>query len=99
MGGDVGLSNHRFLGRHNTKDYDISWYLEADETHPTLMYLTKVTLSQGIISKSKRSYPIDVLNSIHIQLDVLLRYREDAHVCPECGGERGLTNDCPTCNG
>mgnify|MGYP001583427809 CR=1 FL=1 len=100
MGGDIIHSgNFRKLGEADNKDYHFSWFLEEDTTHPTMMYLTTITHFNGELKQSKKSYPIEVLQNIAKELDLLLRYRDDSHICPECGGERGLTNDCPTCNG
>jgi hypothetical protein len=99
MGGDIMRSNFRKLGEVDSKEYHFSWFLEEDETHPTQMYLTRITHFEGELKQERRSYPIKVLRNIAKELNLLLRYREDSHICPECGGERGLTNDCPTCNG
>uniref|UniRef100_A0A6M3LSD0 Uncharacterized protein n=1 Tax=viral metagenome TaxID=1070528 RepID=A0A6M3LSD0_9ZZZZ len=71
MGGDIGLTNHRLLGRSANKDYDISWYLEEDYTHPNDMNIVKITICNGKITQDKRSYPIAVLQSIETQLKII----------------------------
>jgi len=73
MGGDIGLTNHRFLGRQQNKDYDISWYLEEDETHPTLINIVKVTICGDGIRQTRESYPLIVLEAIVRELAILLR--------------------------
>ena len=73
MGGDIGLTNHRLLGRQRTKDYDVSWYLEEDKTHPTLISIVKVSICGDGIRQTRESYPISVLGSISSQLDILLQ--------------------------
>ena len=73
MGGDVGLTNHRLLGRQRTKDYDVSWYLEEDKTHPTLISIVKVTLCGDGIRQTRESYPISVLENISTAMSILLR--------------------------
>jgi len=73
MGGDVGLTNHRLLGRQQTKDYDVSWYLEEDETHPALISIVKVTICGDGIRQTRESYPILVLEAISRELDILLQ--------------------------
>ena len=72
MGGDVGLTNHRLLGRQRTQDYDVSWYLEEDETHPTLISIVKVTICGDGIRQTRESYPISVLENIPTAMNILL---------------------------
>ena len=72
MGGDVGLTNHRLLGRQRAKDYDVSWYLEEDETHPTLISIVKVTICGDGIRQTRESYPISVLGNIPTAMNILL---------------------------
>lgn len=71
MGSDTGLTNHRYLGRATTEDYDISWYLEEDFTHPKDFSIVKITICNGMITEQRHLYPGAVLRNIGKELDIL----------------------------
>ena len=97
MGGDIGMSNHRLLGADHNRDYDFSWYLEEDGSHPTLMNIVTITLRQdGAPIEKRHSYPIKVLANIAKELKVLRHsYCLQCEYKAYCDNDPQKTDYCP----